>query len=80
MKRPGKATFPLICDLVDEIVEVSEDEIVSAMVALLERAKLVVEGAGAVGLAPLLAGRLHGARQSGVCVLPGALGAVPEFL
>jgi threonine dehydratase len=64
-------TFPLIRDLVDDIVEVSEDEIVSAMVSLLERAKLVVEGAGAVGLAALLAGRIQVAGKTVVCVLSG---------
>ncbi len=49
----------------------SEDEIVSAMVELLERAKLVVEGAGAVGLAALLAGRIPVTGKTVVCVLSG---------
>src|SRR5205807_6634857 len=42
----------------DELVVVGEDDVAEAMVFLLERAKLVVEGAGAVGVAALLAGRL----------------------
>jgi threonine dehydratase len=71
VKRPGEVTFPLVRDLVDDIVEVAEDEIVSAMVALLERAKLVVEGAGAVGLAALLAGRIPATGKTVVCVLSG---------
>ncbi|HEY1478589.1 MAG TPA: threonine ammonia-lyase [Gaiellales bacterium] len=71
VKRPGAITFPLIRDLVDEIVEVDEDEIVSAMVALIERAKLVVEGAGAAGLAALLSGRIPVAGKTVVCVLSG---------
>ncbi|MDX6540471.1 MAG: threonine dehydratase, partial [Gaiellales bacterium] len=54
---------------VDEIVEVSEDEICRAVVVLLERSKLMVEGAGAAGLAALLAGKVSG-RQA-VCVLSG---------
>jgi threonine dehydratase len=61
VKRPGKLTLALIAELVDEIVVVSEDEVAEAMVFLLERTKLVVEGAGAVGVAALLAGRVHGA-------------------
>jgi threonine dehydratase len=71
VKRPGEVTFPLVRDLVDEIVEVGEDEIVSAMVGLLERAKLVVEGAGAAGLAALLAGRIRVTGKTVVCVLSG---------
>jgi threonine dehydratase len=71
VKRPGAVTFPLVRDLVDDIVEVAEDEIVLAMVALLERAKLVVEGAGAVGLAALLAGRIPVTGKTVVCVLSG---------
>ena len=71
VKRPGEVTFPLVRDLVDEIVEVGEDEIVTAMVGLLERAKLVVEGAGAAGLAALLAGRIKVTGKTVVCVLSG---------
>ena len=58
IKRPGRLTLPLIRKWVDEVVVVSEDEVAEAMVLLLERAKLVVEGAGAVGVAALLAGRV----------------------
>jgi threonine dehydratase len=56
VKRPGELTLGLIKRWVDEIVIVPEDEVAEAMVFLLERAKLVVEGAGAVGVAALLAG------------------------
>jgi threonine dehydratase len=58
VKRPGKLTLALISRWVDRIVLVAEDEVAEAMVFLLERAKLVVEGAGAVGVAALLAGRV----------------------
>ena len=58
VKRPGELTLRLIKRWVDQImVVVPEDEVAEAMVFLLERAKLVVEGAGAVGVAALLAGR-----------------------
>src|ERR1019366_5776622 len=57
-KRPGRLTLALIRRWVNRIIVVSEDEVAEAMVFLLERAKLVVEGAGAVGVAALLSGRL----------------------
>ena len=62
-------TFPLVQQFVDEVVEVTEDEICRAIVVLLERSKLMVEGAGAAGLAALLAGKVK-AREA-VCVLSG---------
>jgi threonine dehydratase len=55
VKRPGAVTLPLIRRWVDELVVVDEDDLGEAMVFLLERAKLVVEGAGAVGVAVVLA-------------------------
>ncbi|MBV8734021.1 MAG: threonine ammonia-lyase [Solirubrobacterales bacterium] len=56
VKRPGGLTLELVQRLVDEMVVVPEDDVAEAMVLLMERAKLVVEGAGAVGVAALLAG------------------------
>jgi len=61
VKHPGELTLPLLARWVDEVVVVSEDEVAEAMAFLLVRAKLVVEGAGAVGVAALLAGRVAGA-------------------
>jgi threonine dehydratase len=60
VKVPSEFTMPLLEDLLDEIVSVSDEEISEAIVLLLERAKLVVEGAGAVGVAALLAGKAGG--------------------
>ncbi len=54
--RPGDVTMPLLRKYLDDIVCVDEEAITRAMVALLERARLVVEGAGAVGVAALLRG------------------------
>ena len=59
IKRPAKFTLELIKHWVDDIVVVEEDQVAEAMVFLMERAKLVVEGAGAVGVAALLGGRLR---------------------
>jgi threonine dehydratase len=60
VKVPSDFTMPLLYDLLDDIVTVTDDEISEAIVLLLERAKLVVEGAGAVGVAALLAGKAGG--------------------
>jgi threonine dehydratase len=60
VKVPSEFTMPLLEDLLDDIVSVTDEEISEAIVLLLERAKLVVEGAGAVGVAALLAGRAGG--------------------
>jgi threonine dehydratase len=60
VKRPGALTGPLLDDLLDDVVEVSGVDIAQAIVLLLERTKLVVEGAGAVGVAALLEGKIAG--------------------
>ena len=54
VKSPGTLTLPVIRDLVDDVVLVSEDDIEQAILMLLEIEKTVVEGAGAVGLAALM--------------------------
>jgi threonine dehydratase len=69
VKRPGELTFPLIRELVDDVVTVTDAEIGRTIVALLERGKTVVEGAGAVALAALLSGRVQA--RCAVAVLSG---------
>ena len=59
--RPGDVPFEIIRDLVDEVVTVTEDDIARALLVLLEHAKVVVEPAGAVGVAAILAGKVHDA-------------------
>jgi threonine dehydratase len=72
VKRPGALTLPIVEAFVDDVVTVEEDEIAEAMVLLLERAKLVVEGAGAVGAAALLSGAVEApAKGTTVLVLSG---------
>ncbi len=58
VKQPGRLTYPVIKQLVDEMVTVTEAEIAYAMVLMLERQKTFVEGAGAAALAALLCKRL----------------------
>jgi len=53
VKHPGELTGPLLEELLDESVDVGENEIAEAIMLLLERTKLVVEGAGAAGVAAL---------------------------
>ncbi len=60
VKHPGEFTMAILDDVLDEIVSVGDEEISEAIVLLLERTKLVVEGAGAVGVAALLGGKLGG--------------------
>ncbi|MGW9114827.1 threonine ammonia-lyase [Microbacterium sp. NPDC055683] len=70
VSRPGDETFALIRDLVDEVVTVTDDDIARALLVLLERAKVVVEPAGAVGVAAILAGKVTSAGPT-VAVLSG---------
>jgi threonine dehydratase len=69
VKRPGELTLPLVERWVDEVVTVSDDQVAEAMVLLLERAKLVVEGAGAVSVAALLAGKVGPPSEGETCAI-----------
>jgi threonine dehydratase len=60
VKHPGELTMSILDDLLDEIVHVEDEEIAEAITLLLERAKLVVEGAGAASIAALLSGKAGG--------------------
>ncbi len=68
VKRPGDLTLPIIQQYVDEIVEVTEEEIARAIAYLAQNAHLVVEGAGAAGVAALLAGKVVPSNGETVCV------------
>jgi len=57
--RPGELNFAIIRDTIDEVVTVSEDDIARALLVLLERAKLVVEPAGAVAVAAIMTGAVQ---------------------
>ncbi|OLE36707.1 MAG: threonine ammonia-lyase [Actinobacteria bacterium 13_1_20CM_3_68_9] len=69
VKQPGELTLPLVERHLDGVVTVSDDEVAEAMVLLLERSKLVVEGAGAVGVAALLAGKVEPAAEDETCAV-----------
>jgi threonine dehydratase len=67
VKKPGELTSAILHDLLDEIVAVDDEVIARAIVLLLERSKLVVEGAGAAPVAALLDGRVAG--EGHVCAV-----------
>ncbi|MDW5593387.1 threonine ammonia-lyase [Conexibacter stalactiti] len=72
VKRPGAVTLPLLNRLLDDLCSVEEEAIAEAMVLLLERSKLLVEGAGAAALAALLSGVARpAARGTTVAILSG---------
>ena len=75
--EPGELTFEVNRRLVDEVVTVTDEEIVQAMAFLFDRLKLVAEPSGAVGIAALLGGRLDDARgrSIGVVLSGGNVGA-----
>ncbi|HET8872169.1 MAG TPA: pyridoxal-phosphate dependent enzyme [Gaiellaceae bacterium] len=60
VKRPGELTMSILDDVLDDMVDVDDKSISEAIVLLLERTKLVVEGAGAVGVAALLSDKVDG--------------------
>ncbi len=71
IQRVGEITFPLIRKGVDEIVTVNEEEIASAILLLMERKRVVAEGAGATPLAALLSSRLKTKLKKIVLVISG---------
>lgn len=68
VKRPGDLTLPLIRDLVDDIVTVDDDAIARAIAHAVQHDRLVVEGAGAAGLAALLSGQVVPRADETVCI------------
>jgi threonine dehydratase len=66
VKTPGELTMSILDTVLDDMISVTDEEISQAIVLLLERTKLVVEGAGAVGVAALLSGKVGGKG----CVVP----------
>ena len=71
VKKPGDLTFELCSKYVDDIVTVSEDEIASAILKLMECQKTVSEGAGAVSVAAVMFGKVPTEGKKTVCVVSG---------
>ncbi|MCU1535236.1 MAG: ilvA, partial [Glaciihabitans sp.] len=70
VSKPGTLNFEIVSETVDEIITVEDDDIARALLVLLERAKLVVEPAGAVAVAAILAGKVQ-ATGTTVAILSG---------
>jgi threonine dehydratase len=70
VSRPGDLNFEIVRQVVDEVITVTEDDMAQALLVLLERAKLVVEPAGAVGVAAILSGQVK-ATGTTVVILSG---------
>lgn len=71
VKEPGTLTYELCSKYVDEIVTVTDDEISAAILALMEKHKLVAEGAGAVAVAAAMFGKINLEGKKTVCLLSG---------
>jgi threonine dehydratase len=69
VKQPGELTLPLVERHLDQVVTVSDDEIAEAMVLLLERSKLVVEGAGAAAVAAVMHRKVHPPADGETCAV-----------
>lgn len=71
VKTPGETTFEIISKYVDDIITVSEDEIAAAILTLIEKQKLIAEGAGATPVAAALFNKLPIAGKKTVCIISG---------
>ena len=71
VKHPGDNTFKIVSQYVDEVVTVSEDEIAMAILTLMERQKLIAEGAGATSVAAVLSDKVPVEGKNVVCVVSG---------
>lgn len=71
VKHPGDLTYELVRQYVDDVVTVSEDEIAAAILKLMEKQKLVAEGAGAVSVAAALFGKVPVQGKKVVCIVSG---------
>ena len=70
VSRPGELNFEIVRAMVDDVITVTEDDMAQALLVLLERAKLVVEPAGAAGVAAILAGKVKSSGTT-VAILSG---------
>lgn len=71
VKEPGELTFQICRDYVDEIVTVNDDEIAATILALMEKQKMVAEGAGAVGVAAVMFNKLPVKGKKVVSIVSG---------
>lgn len=78
--EPGSITFPLVKDVVDYVVTVSEDELTRAMKGLAAEERLIVEGSGAVSVAAIMAGKASAPGQKVIALITGGNVDLPKWL
>ena len=71
VKKPGENTYALVKEYVDEIALVTDDEVSSAILALIEKQKMIAEGAGAVAVAAVMFGKFNFKNKRVVAVVSG---------
>ncbi len=71
VKQPGDLTYELCKQYVDDVVTVTDDEISSAILTLMEKYKMVAEGAGAVSVAAAMFGKIPTEGQKVCCIVSG---------
>ena len=71
VKQPGENTFHYVSEYVDEIALVTDDEVASAILALIEKQKMIAEGAGATAVAAVMAGKFDLKGKRVVAVVSG---------
>lgn len=71
VKTPGALTYDMVKTYVDDLVTVTEDEIATAILSLMEKQKLVCEGAGAVSMAAVMFGKIPTEGKKTCCILSG---------
>lgn len=78
--EPGSITFPLVKQVVDYVVTVSEDELTRAMKGLATEERLIVEGSGAVSVAAIMAGKATAPGQKSIALVTGGNVDLPKWL
>lgn len=71
VKEPGKNTFEIVKKYVDDIALVSDDDVASAILSLIERQKMIAEGAGAAGVAAVMANKFNLKNKRVVAIVSG---------
>ncbi len=78
--EPGSITFPLVKQVVDHVLTVSEDELARAMKGLANEERLIVEGAGAAAVAAIMSGKASVPGQRVVAIVSGSNVDLPKWL
>jgi threonine dehydratase len=78
--EPGSMTFPLVQQVVDDVVTVSEDDLARAMKGLATEERLIVEGAGAAAVAAIMAGKASAPGRRVVAIVTGGNVDLPKWL